>query len=61
MHSVIEPSWPTISVWRESRRPSAAPRLLAGDRQVEGARIGLTQNMGGSGASCVIHIMEGVS
>jgi len=33
----------------------------AGDRQVEGARIGLTQNMGGSGASCVIHIMEGVS
>ncbi len=33
----------------------------AGDRQVEGARIGLTQNMGGSGASCVIHIMEGLS
>ncbi len=32
-----------------------------GDRQVEGARYGLTQNMGGSGASCVIHILEGVS
>lgn len=28
----------------------------AGDRQVEGARIGLTQNMGGSGASSVVHI-----
>jgi len=32
-----------------------------GERQVEGARIGLTQNMGGSGASCVVHILEGVS
>ncbi len=36
-------------------------RGSAGDRQVEGARYGLTQNMGGSGASCVVHIMEGVS
>jgi acetyl-CoA C-acetyltransferase len=33
----------------------------AGDRQVEGARLGLTQNMGGSGASCVVHILEAVS
>lgn len=33
----------------------------AGERQVEGARIGMTQNMGGSGASCVVHILEGVS
>lgn len=32
----------------------------AGERQVEGARIGLTQNMGGSGASSVVHIFEGV-
>ncbi|UCG85921.1 MAG: thiolase domain-containing protein [Gemmatimonadota bacterium] len=32
----------------------------AGERQVEGARIGLTQNMGGSGASSVVHIYEGV-
>lgn len=32
----------------------------AGDRQVEGARIGLTQNMGGSGASSVVHIFGGV-
>lgn len=34
---------------------------LRGDakaRQVEGARIGLTQNMGGSGASSVVHIYE---
>jgi acetyl-CoA C-acetyltransferase len=32
----------------------------AGERQVEKARIGLTQNMGGSGASSVVHIFEGV-
>jgi len=30
----------------------------AGARQVKGARIGLTQNMGGSGASSVVHIYE---
>jgi len=28
----------------------------AGKRQVKNAEIGLTQNMGGSGASCVVHI-----
>jgi acetyl-CoA C-acetyltransferase len=28
----------------------------AGERQVDGAKIGLSQNMGGSGASSVIHI-----
>ena len=32
----------------------------AGDLQVEGARIGLTQNMGGSGASSTVHIFQGV-
>lgn len=32
----------------------------AGDRQVEGARLGLAQNMGGSGASSVVHIFERV-
>ncbi|MGD2069570.1 MAG: thiolase domain-containing protein [Gemmatimonadota bacterium] len=32
----------------------------AGDRQVEGARLGLAQNMGGSGASSVVHIFQGV-
>ena len=32
----------------------------AGDRQVENARIGLAQNMGGSGASSVVHILERV-
>jgi acetyl-CoA C-acetyltransferase len=31
-----------------------------GERQVENARVGLTQNMGGSGASSVVHIYEGV-
>jgi acetyl-CoA C-acetyltransferase len=30
----------------------------SGDRQVQGAKIGMTQNMGGTGASCVVHIME---
>ncbi len=29
-----------------------------GDRQVKGARVGMTQNMGGTGASAVVHIME---
>lgn len=33
----------------------------AGDRQVGGARIGMAQNMGGSGASCVAHILEAIS
>lgn len=33
----------------------------AGQRQVEGARIGLAQNMGGSGGSSVVHILEVVS
>jgi acetyl-CoA C-acetyltransferase len=32
----------------------------AGARQVPGARIGLAQNMGGSGASSVVHIFQGV-
>jgi len=31
----------------------------AGDLQVEGARIGMAQNMGGSGASSVVHIFQG--
>jgi acetyl-CoA C-acetyltransferase len=30
----------------------------AGNRQVEGARVGLAQNMGGSGGSSIVHIME---
>jgi len=30
----------------------------SGDRQVDGARIGLAQNMGGSGASSVVHILR---
>ncbi len=35
-------------------------RGAAGKRQVENAHIGLTQNMGGSGASSVVHIFQGV-
>jgi len=31
----------------------------AGEVQVEGAKIGLAQNMGGSGASSVVHIFQG--
>jgi len=30
----------------------------AGDRQIKDARVALTQNMGGSGGSCVVHILE---
>ncbi len=32
----------------------------AGERQVRDAAVGLTQNMGGSGASAVVHILERV-
>ncbi len=32
----------------------------AGKRQVKNAHIGLAQNMGGSGASCVINILEAI-
>lgn len=32
----------------------------AGERQVRNAKYGLAQNMGGSGASCIIHILEAV-
>jgi acetyl-CoA C-acetyltransferase len=30
----------------------------SGDRQVKGARLGLAQNMGGSGGSSLVHILE---
>jgi len=33
-------------------------RGAAGKRQIKNARIGLTQNMGGSGASSVVHIFQ---
>jgi len=33
-------------------------RGASGERQVAGARVGLTQNMGGTGASSVVHILE---
>ena len=36
-------------------------RGTSGERQVPKAKLGLTQNMGGSGGSCVIHILEGQS
>jgi acetyl-CoA C-acetyltransferase len=32
-------------------------RGQAGERQVKGAKIGMTQNMGGTGGSCVVHIL----
>ncbi|MCU0850042.1 MAG: thiolase domain-containing protein [Candidatus Thermoplasmatota archaeon] len=35
-------------------------RNEAGKRQVKDARIGLAHNVGGSGATCVVHIMEGM-
>jgi len=30
----------------------------AGERQVKEAKVGMTQNMGGSGGSCMVHIFE---
>ena len=33
-------------------------RGQSGDRQVKNARVGLAQNMGGSGGSSVVHILE---
>jgi len=33
-------------------------REEAGPRQVKGARVGMTQNMGGSGGSSIVHIFE---
>jgi acetyl-CoA C-acetyltransferase len=30
----------------------------AGERQIKGARIGLAQNMGGTGGSCTVHILS---
>jgi len=33
-------------------------RGAAGPRQVKNARVGLAQNMGGSGGSCLVHILE---
>jgi acetyl-CoA C-acetyltransferase len=35
-------------------------RGVAGPRQVDGARRGLAQNMGGTGASATVHILEAV-
>lgn len=35
-------------------------RGVCGDRQVRNARVGLAQNMGGTGASTVVHILEKV-
>lgn len=34
-------------------------RGMAGERQVKGAKIGLTHNVGGSGAVAAIHILQG--
>jgi acetyl-CoA C-acetyltransferase len=33
-------------------------RGRCGDRQVKGARVGMAQNMGGSGGSSIVHILE---
>ncbi len=32
----------------------------SGERQVDGAKVGLAQNMGGTGASSVVHILEAI-
>ena len=35
-------------------------RGISGKRQIDGAKVGMTQNMGGSGGSSVVHIMEAI-
>ncbi|MBU1120649.1 thiolase domain-containing protein, partial [Candidatus Micrarchaeota archaeon] len=35
-------------------------RGKAGKRQVKDARIGLSHNVGGSGATCVVHLFRGL-
>ncbi len=35
-------------------------RGISGERQVENAKVGMTQNMGGSGGSSICHIMEAI-
>ena len=34
-------------------------RGKAGQRQVKGAKIGLTHNVGGTGGTCLVHVLEG--
>ena len=43
---------------RRSAKRSCSSAATAGDRQVKDAKRGLTQNMGGTGASTVIHIFD---
>ena len=69
---VIEVTWPGPTVLSGALRAAKhADAILAvsmpasrpgeaGDRQVDDAHVGLTQNMGGSGASSVVHIFERV-
>jgi acetyl-CoA C-acetyltransferase len=40
-----------VEIWKQLRG-------AAGDRQVQGASLGLTHNVGGTGQTCVVHIFE---
>ncbi|MEM2828649.1 MAG: hypothetical protein QXZ14_00130, partial [Candidatus Jordarchaeales archaeon] len=40
-----------VEIWHQLRGE-------AGARQVPGVEVGLTHNVGGSGASCVVHIFR---
>jgi acetyl-CoA C-acetyltransferase len=40
-----------VEIWKQLRGQ-------AGDRQVTGANVGLTHNVGGTGQTCVVHIFE---
>jgi acetyl-CoA C-acetyltransferase len=40
-----------VEIWKQLRGE-------AGERQVPGATLGLTHNVGGTGQSCVVHILE---
>jgi acetyl-CoA C-acetyltransferase len=40
-----------VEIWKQLRGE-------AGERQVPGATLGLTHNVGGTGQTCVVHIFE---
>ena len=48
----------TVAERADADRIAEQLRGKAGDRQVKNAKRGLTQNMGGSGGSTLVHILE---
>ena len=64
------PQWSKVATLTNSKADTNSypfmgtfPKLREwiGDRQIKNAHLAMAQNMGGSGGSCVIHILEGKS